>query len=140
MGLTRMRGTVLAGMVGLTLLLVGCTETTRINFQGPSGAVLTVDGKPHHIPAAIDISRPKDQGGAKRHPVTLVFTSQASQEIRAQGYIDMFGYHETELDKASVNTCVLDEAQLVKIPQGTTVVFRGQSASRQALYELTLKP
>jgi hypothetical protein len=38
-----------------------------------------------------------------------------------------------------MNTCVLDEEQLIKIPNGAVVSFRGQSASRQPLYDLTLR-
>jgi hypothetical protein len=50
----------------------------------------------------------------------------------------MFGYNESDVDRLVVNTCNLDESQLVKIPDGTVVIFKGQSASRQPLYELTL--
>lgn len=128
----------LAGMLVATLLLIGCTSSTRVNFVGPPGSVLYIDDKPHHLPATVELSRPNGSGGSKRHDAGLAFTSSGRQEIRAKGYIDMFGYTESEVDKVAVNTCVLDEAQLVKIPDGTTVVFRGQSASRQPLYDLTL--
>jgi hypothetical protein len=129
--LTAMAGTIL-------LLMVGCTSTTRVHFNGPPGSVLTIDGTPHHLPATVELARPAGDSGSTRHDAGLVFTSQQSQEIRAKGYIDMFGYNESDIDKVSISTCNLDETHLVKIPQGTTVVFKGESASRQPQYELTL--
>ena len=131
----------LAGFVALMLMTVGCSSSTRINFQGPPNAVMFVDKEPHHLPTQIELSRPNGSSGSKRHDVSLAFTNpQTQQEVRAKGYIDMFGYRESDLDKTAINTCILDEAQLLRILDGTTtVVFRGQSASRQPLYDLTLR-
>jgi hypothetical protein len=133
-----MRGMGLAGMVAVVLLTVGCTSTTRINFQGPPGAVMFVDKKPYHLPAQIELSRPGGDSGSKRHGVSVAFTAQQGRDVRANGYIDVFGYTESDLDKTAFNPCILDESQLLKTLDGTVVVFRGQSASRQPLYDLTL--
>jgi hypothetical protein len=123
--------------MGLALMSMGCATTT-IHFQGPTQSVLVVDNKPYHLPAKVELSRPGSPGGVTRHDVSLTFTSSQSQEIRAKGHIDMFGYEESDMDKAAVNTCNLDEEQLIKIVNGTVVIFKGQSASSQALYEMTL--
>jgi hypothetical protein len=96
-----------------------------------------VDDKPHHLPASVELSRPAGSGGSHRHHVSLVATVQ-SRELRTKGFIDVFGYTESDIDRMAVNTCVLDEEQLARIFSGTTVIFRGQSASRQPLYDLTL--
>jgi hypothetical protein len=122
------------------LLLIGCTSTTRVNFNGPPGSVLYIDDKPHHLPAVVELTRPSGSSGSMRHDAGLVFTTTTGQarEIRAKGYIDVFGYTESDIDKVAVNTCNLDEVQLVKIADGTTVIFRGESTSRQPLYDLTL--
>jgi hypothetical protein len=134
-----MRNISLTGLLGAMLLMVGCTSTTTVNFRGPSGSVLTVDDKPYHLPATIDLTRPSTTGGSMRHEASLSFTSAQSQEISAKGYLDTFGYVESDLDKQALNTCTLDEEQLVKIPDGKTLIFRGQSASHQLIYELTLR-
>jgi len=123
----------------MLLMMIGCTATTRVSFNGPPGGVLTIDDKIYHLPATVELTRPGGSSGSMRHDAGLVFTSRQSEEIRAKGYIDVFGYNESDVDKVAVNTCVLDEAQLVKIPDGTTVIFKGQSASRQPLYEMTLR-
>jgi len=128
-----------AGVVGITLLMAGCySPKTNVTFNGPPGSVLTMNGKPYHLPAQVELERPGSAGQSKRYDTSLVFTSQQSQEVRAKGHIDMFGYNESDVDRLAVNTCNLDEAQLVKVPDGTVVIFKGQSASRQPLYELTL--
>jgi hypothetical protein len=127
-----------AAVVGITLLMVGCSSSTRVTFNGPPGSVMFVDDKPYHLPAQVELARPGSVGQSKRHDLSLVFTSQQSKEVRAKGYIDMFGYNESDVDRMAVNTCNLDESQLVKILDGTVVIFKGQSASRQPLYELTL--
>jgi len=132
------RAIALTGMLAAMLLMIGCTSITRVNFNGPPGSVLYIDEKPYHLPATVELSRPGGSSGSKRHDAGLVFTSAQSQEIRAAGHIDVFGYTESDIDKLAINTCNLDEAQLVKIPSGTTVIFRGQSASRQPLYDLSL--
>lgn len=129
------------GMLGVMLLLltVGCTATSRVTFNGPPGSVLYIDEKPYHLPAAVDFSRPAGSSGSTRHDAGLVFTSGRSQEIRAAGYLDAFAYTESDVDKVAVATCNLDPEQLAKLSNGATLVFKGQTASRQPLYELTLK-
>ena len=129
------RATGPAVIVVALLLTVGCAST-RINFVGPPGSVLFVDGKPHHLPAAVELSRP-DGSGSQRHDVSLVANVQ-STELRAKGHIDVFGYAESDVDKMAVNTCNLDQEHLAQLLSGKVVVFRGQSASRQPLYDLTL--
>ena len=58
MGSLGTRGIGMAGMVGMMLLLnVGCASSTRIAFNGPPGTVLFVDGKPHHLPAVVEMER-----------------------------------------------------------------------------------
>ena len=134
-----MRFSILSAVLASMLLLaVGCSTSTRINFDAPPGTVLFVDGKPHHLPGSISLSHPTELGEAKRHPVSLVTTLQ-QQELRASGYIDVYGYSESDLDKELFSTCVLDEQHLSQINENTTVVFRGQTASRQHLYDLSLK-
>ena len=130
----------LAGLFGMVVLLLtaGCTTPTRVTFNGPPGSVMFVDAKGYHLPAQVELGRPEAVGQSKRYDVSLVFTSQESKEVRAKGHIDMLGYNETDVDRLAVNTCNLDESQLVKIPNGTVVIFKGQSASRQPLYEMTL--
>jgi hypothetical protein len=127
----------LPGIAALMMLLtVGCAST-RVTFDGPPGTVLFVDDKPYHLPAQVELSRPEEVGRSTRHDVSLVSTVQ-SQELRAKGHIDVFGYAESDVDKLAVNTCNLDEEQLTRILEGTIVIFRGKSTSRQLLYELTL--
>jgi hypothetical protein len=134
-----LRKTTLTGLLlGVMLLMVGCTATTRVNFKGPQGSVLFVDQKPYHLPATIDLTRPAGTSGSTRHDVSLAFTSATNQEVSAKGYLDAFAYTESDIDKISVNTCDLDETQLMKIPNGTTLIFKGQSASHQPIYELAL--
>jgi hypothetical protein len=133
------RGMTLTGLLGAMLLTVGCTSTTRVNFNGPPGSVLTIDDKPHHLPATVELSRPGGSSGSSRHDAGLVFNLPGQPgEVRATGFIDVFGYNESDVDRVAVNTCNLDEAQLARIKGGTTVIFKGQSASRQPLYDLTL--
>jgi hypothetical protein len=97
-----------------------------------------INGTPYHLPATVELERPGSAGQSKRYDVSLVFTSQQSKEVRAKGYLDLFGYTESDADKLAVNRCEMNESELVKILDGTVVIFRGQSASRQPLYELTL--
>ena len=126
----------LAAIAATMLLMVGCSST-RVTFQGPPGTVLTVDNTPHHLPAQVELSRPSGTGGFNRHDVSLVATVNA-QELRAKGHIDVYGYTESDIDKLAPNICELDESHLENVQRGTVVIFKGQSASRQPLYELTL--
>lgn len=139
MGSLIKRGMTLTALVGAMLLMTGCTSTTRVNFKGPPGSVLYIDDKPHHLPATVELSRPGGSAGSMRHNAGLVFNLPGQPgETRATGFIDVFGYNESDVDKVAVSTCNLDEEQLAMIRDGTTVIFKGQSASRQPLYDLTL--
>ena len=119
----------------LILLMTGCSST-KINFEGPPGTVMFVDNKPYHLPAQVELPRPGG-GNSNRYPVSLVSTVE-SKELRAKGHIDVFGYTESDVDKLAPNVCNLDESHLSTIQRGTVVIFKGQSASRQPLYEITL--
>jgi hypothetical protein len=119
------------------LLTVGCASTTRVMFNAPPGTVMFVDGKPHHLPTVVEMERAGEAGKYKRHDVSLTATVQ-QQELRAKGYIDVFGYTESDVDKIAANQCNLDEEHLAKVLEGTVVIFKGHSASRQPLYEMTL--
>src|SRR5687768_17464617 len=128
MRLFAVRMTGFTGVVAVALLMVGCASRTKMAFTGPPGSVLTVDDKPHHLPAQLDLERGSAGGEPRRHPVSLVFTSQQSKEVRVKGHIDMHGYTESDVDRLVVNNLHLDEAHLVNIAAGAIVIFRGQSA------------
>jgi hypothetical protein len=117
-------------------VMTGCAST-KITFDGPPGSVIYVDSKPYHLPAQVELARPSGTGTPHRHTVSLATTVQ-SQELRAKGYIDVFGYTESDIDKMSPNVCKFDDSHLQTLLGGTVVIFKGQSASRQPLYELTL--
>ena len=139
MGSMGLRQLGFTGMLVAALLMIGCTSTTRVNFVGPPGSVLSVDGKSYHLPATVDFKRPSGTSGSMKHDAGLAFTSsETSKDVRAKGYLEAFGYSESDIDKNAVPTCNLDHAHLVQISSGSTVIFRGQSASRQPLYDLTL--
>lgn len=121
--------------LAMLLMTVGCA-TTRINFEGPPGTVMFIDNKPYHLPTDVELSRP-GSSGTSRHDVSLVATVN-QQELRAKGHIDVFGYNESDVDKFAPNVCRLDEEHLAQVQNGTVVIFKGQSASRQPIYELTL--
>jgi hypothetical protein len=123
--------------IGIVLLAAGCTAT-YINFEGPPGTVMFVDDKPYHLPSQIELWRPAGKGESNRFNVSLVFNTSQSGEVHATGHIDVFGYTESDIDKMVANSCKLDESQLDVLVQGKILVYKGQTASRQPLYELTL--
>jgi hypothetical protein len=127
------------GILGVMLLMtIGCTATTRVAFNGPPGSVLFVDDKPYHLPTTIEFTRPAGSSGSTQHSALLAY-SLNSQEVRAAGDLEAFAYTESDVDKVAIVTCNLDEQHLAKIPYGTTLIFKGQTASRQPCFELTLK-
>ncbi|HSV15046.1 MAG TPA: hypothetical protein VLI90_12375 [Tepidisphaeraceae bacterium] len=123
----------------MLLITIGCTATSKVVFNGLPGAVLFLDGQPHHLPSDVKFTRPASASGSTQHDADLAFTSSQSKEIRATGTLNAFAYTESDFDKVAVATCNLGEEQLVKIPNGTTLIFKGQTANRQALYKLTPK-
>lgn len=132
-----MRTVGVAALFVLALLAGGCSST-RITFTAPPGTVLFVNQTPHHLPESIELGRPGGSGESKRYDISLVFSTPQSREVRASGHLDLFGYSESDIDKLAVNTCDLRESELERLAQGTIVIFKGQSASRQPLYEMTL--
>ena len=127
----------LAWVVALLSLAAGCSPT-RVTFDGPPGTVMFVDHKPYHLPAQIELWRPAGDGQSNRYDVSLAFPTAQSQEVRAKGHIDVFGYTESDVDKMAANTCKLDESELIKVLDGKILIFKGSSASRQPIYDLTL--
>jgi hypothetical protein len=132
------RAIAFAATMGMMFLAAGCAPTAKIIFNGPPGTVLFVDGKPHHLPDQVELERGGSADHSKRHDVSLTATVQR-QELRAKGFLDVFGYTESDVDKVAISQCVLDEQHLANVLEGTIVIFKGQTASRQPLYELTLR-
>ena len=126
--------------LGLTclLLLAAACSPTRVTFDGPPGTVMFVDGKPYHLPSQIEFLRPAGVGQRNRYEISLVFNTQQTGEIRAKGFIDVYGYTESDVDKLVTNSYKLSDADLAKLANGTTLIFKAQTSSRQPLYNLTL--
>jgi len=127
------------GLVATVLLMaIGCTATSRVAFNGPPGTVLFIDDEPYHLPTTVEFTRPAGSTGSTRHSAGLAYTLNG-QDVKAAGYLDAFAYTESSIDEISTATCKFDAAQLALIPDGKTLVYKGQTASRQPCYELTLK-
>lgn len=131
-----MRQFAFAALAATLFLAAGCSPT-YVNFEGPQGSVLTVDSKPYHLPSRVEVWRPAGQGQSNRYNVSAVFpTSQG--DLRAAGYLDVYGFAESDMDKLVTNICRFDSDQLANLAKGTTLVYKVQTASRQPLVELTL--
>ncbi len=124
--------------VALATLLAAACSPTRINFDAPPGSVMFVNDKPYHLPAQIEFLRPAGVGQSNRYNISLVFTLPNVGEVRAKGFIDVYGYAESDVDKLVANSYKLDDDNLAKLTQGTTLVFKAHTSSRQPLYDLTL--
>ena len=125
------------GMLGVLVLLgTGCSPT-YVNFDGPQGTVLFVNDKPHHLPARVEFTRPGSAGQSNRYNIALVFPTTTG-DARAEGFIDIYGYNESDVDRVATNTCTFDDTQLNNLLGGTVLVYKGKTASRQPLFDLTL--
>ncbi len=94
--------------------------------------------KPYHLPSQIEFYRPAGQGQSNRYNISMAFSLPETGEVRAKGFIDVYGYTESDVDKVVANNCKLDNAQLIKLAGGTTLIYKAQTASRQPLFDLTL--
>lgn len=140
----------IAAAVHLFLILVlgccaiGCSSppTTKVDFVGPPGSVITMDNKAYTMPATVALPRPKEKGKTKRQDVELyvpgVQVAEGARVLDAEGVIDIFGYDETDVDRLATNTCNFSNDELVKILDGYAVIFDGTSPSSQKLYHVIL--
>jgi hypothetical protein len=132
-----MKSLPLAALFAPLLMAAGCSPT-RVNFDGPPGTVMFVNDKPYHLPSQIEFLRPAGVGQPNRYNIGLVFTLPDGKEVRAKGFIDVYGYTESDVDRLVSSSYKLEDADLVKLTQGVTLVFKAQTPSRQPLYDLTL--
>jgi hypothetical protein len=126
-----------AAWAGVLACATGCAPS-RISFEGPPGTVLFVDDKPYHIPTYVKFSRYAGNGEAHRYNVRLVFTMPAG-DVHARGTIDIYGYTESDIDRIVINRCVFTDEQLASLAGGKILVYKGVTASKQPLFDLTLK-
>jgi hypothetical protein len=126
-----------ASVAALALLLAACSPT-RISFDGPPNTVMFVNDKPYHLPTQVEFLRPAGVGDHNRYNISLVFNTPLSGEIHAKGYIDVYGYTESEMDKLVTNNCKLNDSELDNLAAGKTLVYKLQTSSRQPLADLTL--
>src|SRR5689334_16015754 len=106
------------GMLGALLLLgTGCSPT-YVNFDGPRNTVLFVNDKPYHLPSRVEFTRPGAAGQSNRYNIALVFPTTAG-DARAEGFIDVYGYNESDVDRVANNTCNFDATQLNNLLSGT---------------------
>jgi len=133
----------LASTLILIAFQVGCASpTTTVDFVGPSGATMTLDGKTYNLPATVALARPSKKDGVNRQEITfffpLVTTKAGPSELFAEGIIEVYGYDETDVDRLATNTCELSDAQLQKAMEGYAAIFDGISASQQKLYHMII--
>ena len=125
------------GLIAVLLLLgSGCAQT-YVNFDGPRNTVLFVNDKPYHLPSRVEFSRPAGAGQSNKYNIALVFPTTTG-DARAEGFIDIYGYNESDVDRVATNTCTFDDTQLNNLLGGTVLVYKGKTASRQPLFDLTL--
>jgi hypothetical protein len=128
----------------LSCCAIGCSSppTTKVDFVGPSGSVITIDHKAYPLPATVALPRPSEKGKTKRQDVELYVPAvQVADGVRvldAEGVIDVFGYAETDVDRLATNTCNFSNEELLKILDGYAVIFDGTSPSSQKLYHMIL--
>jgi hypothetical protein len=131
-------------LVVLSGSLVGCSAppTTKVDFNGPPGSVITIDSKAYPLPATVALPRPKDAGKTLRKDVELyvpaVQNASGANLLDAEGIIDVFGYNETDVDRLATNTCNFNSEELNKVIDGYAVIFDGTSPSGQKLYHMII--
>ena len=118
-------------------LLAGCSPTPVV-FDGPPGTVLFVDSKPYHLPSSVEFWRPAGHGQSNRYNISLVFNTPTG-DVHAEGQIDVYGYTESDVDTLVTNTCKFEDSQLADLAAGQTLIYKAKTASKQPLYDLTLK-
>jgi hypothetical protein len=121
----------------LVILAAGCSPT-RVMFDAPPGSVMFVNEKPYHLPAQVEFLRPAGVGQSNRYNIGLVFSLPQSGQVRASGFVDVYGYTESDVDRVVVNNCKLQDAELTNLANGVTLVYKAQTSSRQPLFDLTL--
>ena len=128
-------GACFLGVIGVAML-AGCSSTPVV-FDGPPGTVLFVDGKPYHLPATVEFWRPGGVGQSNRYDIGLAFGTPKG-DVNAQGYLDVYGYTESDVDRVVTNTCKFEDDQLANLAAGTTLIYKVKTSSKQPLFDLTL--
>jgi hypothetical protein len=133
----------LAGTLILVAFQVGCASpTTTVDFVGPSGATMILEGKSYTLPATVALTRPSKKNAVIRQEVAFFFpavpTKSGPSELSVEGIIEVYGYDETDVDRLATNTCELSDAQLQKAMEGYAAIFDGISASQQKLYHMII--
>jgi len=118
-------------------LLAGCSSTPVYFEGGPPGTVMFVDGKPYHLPSRVEFWRYAGNGQSNRYNIEMVFSTPTG-DVTAKGYIDVYGFAESEVDKVVSNSCKFEDAQLASLAGGQTLIYKAVTASKQPLYDLTL--
>jgi hypothetical protein len=130
------RSIAIFGIAAAAFAAAGCSPT-YVTFDAPPGSVLFLNDQPHHLPKQVEVWRPAGNGQANRYNVSMVFVTPQG-ELRAQGYMEVWGYTESDMDKMVQNICKFDDEQLANLAKGVTLVYKLQTASRQPLLDLTL--
>ena len=126
-----------AMVIGLMLCLGACSPT-YVTFEGPPGTVMWVNNEPYNLPRQVELWRPAGVGDANHYNVKLIFPTNVG-DAHAEGTMDVFGYTESDADRYTPNVCKFEDSQLTNLANGTTLVYKAKTASRQPLFDLTLK-
>ena len=125
-----------AAVIGLMLLFAACSPT-YVTFEGPPGSVMYVNDQPYNLPRQIELWRPAGVGDAYHNKVKLIFPTNVG-DAHAEGTMDVFGYTESDADRYTPNVCKFEDSQMTNLANGTTLVYKAKTASRQPLFDLTL--
>ncbi len=123
------------GLLGAIVLAnAGCTYTV-VRFTSPPGATLKYHGKQYTFPAEVKLLRPGGAGDIDRSQVEMTFPKHG---LAAEGNIQVYGFHEQDVDRYSENTCAIGDEQLENLNNGYALVVVGTSASGQPQYRIAL--
>lgn len=128
----------------LTVMLAGtgCAQTVDIQFDAPSGSTMTVGGQTYELPEMLSLEAPKESAlvetpSRRREEVAFTFPL-GGDTVTAEGVLDLYKFHETDVDRYARNTCVIEPEQIQRMRDGYAVVIDGHSASDQRIYRLTM--
>jgi len=132
------KGVVWAAMTVYAVVGVGCTaKPTMVQVNAPAGSVLELGEKKYTLPAMVAFDRPDKPGEMRRSDIAFTFPIKG-QSVKAEGVLQTYGYAETDVDRLATNTWQIGDAELAKLLDGYAVIFDGFSASKQAIYKVTI--
>lgn len=125
-------------LVAIALFLGACNSTSRVHFEGPAKAKMSLDGVSYTYPVSIDLPQSADvtmfRSNAGGKPVNI----SLPDGTKLRGFLHVYTIQMSQVEMLAKVSFSLTASDIQKLKSGHAVSKIGYSAGKKPVYKMIL--